>query len=226
MIAADVMTRPVFAVGADMPIAPAIRMMIERKLSGLPVIADGGRLIGIITEGDLLRRVEIGTAGTSPGWLTAFLHPGRAAERYTVTHARRVRDVMTTDVLTASEETPLDEIVDLMLRRHIKRIPIVRDDRLLGIVTRADLIRRVGEALETPISETDDKTLEWAIQKATEGERWAPHKTVTVTAVNGIAFLDGCVSDFRQRDALGALAETVPGVRSVENRVVYIEPIL
>jgi len=224
MIAADVMTRQVFAIGADTPIAQAIRIMSDRKLSGVPVVADGGRVIGMITEGDLLRRVEIGTAGKSPGWLTCFLLPGQTAERYTMTHARRVRDVMSSDVVTATEETSLNEIVDLMLRHRVKRIPIVRDERLLGIVARADLIRRVGETLETPASQTDDKTLEWAIQRAIEQERWAPQNAVTVTVVNGDASLDGCVFNLRQRDALGALAENVPGVRSVENRLVCIDP--
>src|SRR3954449_9254098 len=100
MIAADVMTRQVFAIGADTPIAQAIRIMNDRKMSGLPVVADGGRVIGMITEGDLLRRVEIGTGGESPGWPTCLLMPGRAAEKYTKTHARRVRDVMTSDVVT------------------------------------------------------------------------------------------------------------------------------
>ena len=131
---------------------------------------------------------------------------------------------MSSDVVTATEKSSLDEIVDLMLRHRVKRIPIVRDERLLGIVARADLIRRVGETLETPASQTDDKTLEWAIQRAIEQERWAPQNAVTVTVVNGDASLDGCVFNLRQRDALGALAENVPGVRSVENRLVCIDP--
>lgn len=224
MIARDVMSRPVSAVGKDLPIEAAIRIMSTRGVSGLPVVTNGGAVIGIITEGDLLRRAEIDTAGEPASWLRCVLMPGSAAERYQRTHARRVEEVMTTDVATAPETASLDDIVTLMLRRRIKRVPILRDGVLAGMVSRADLVRRVGESLSQATPGGDDAQVEQAIYAAMDREDWAPHGAITVSVKSGVARLDGCLFDMRQRAALSVLAENVPGVQLVKNRISCIEP--
>lgn len=224
MIATDIMTRPVLAVDPETPLVQAIRLMTEHKVSGLPVVGQDGRIQGILTEGDLLRRVETGTAGEPPGWLASFLMPGREASRYVRTRGRRVGEVMTADVITVTEDTSLPDMVALMQRHHVKRLPVVRDGKLLGVVSRADLVRRVGEALAAEISPGSDEAIRKAILDEMARERWTAPRAVSVEVKDGVAALDGCLFDLRERDALGVLAENAPGVKRVENRIVCIEP--
>jgi CBS domain-containing protein len=224
MIAADIMTHPVFAISPETPLAQAIKLMIDHRISGVPVVDREGCLVGMLTEGDLLRRVEIGTDGETAGWLTSFLLPGREADRYVVTHGRLVGEVMTPEVVSIAEDTPLPEVVRLMRRHGIKRVPVLREGRLLGIVSRADLVRRVGEALAAPPATVDDGTIHQAILDAMDREAWAPGRMVSVSVHDGAVQLDGCLFDIRERDALGVLVANVPGVGKVENRIVCIEP--
>jgi CBS domain-containing protein len=224
MNAADIMTRDVVAVGPDSSVEQAIHLMTTRHISGVPVVGQGGQLVGILTEGDLLRRVETGTAGKQAGWLANFLMPGREAASYVLTHGRRVADVMTADVVTVSEDTPLEELVDTMVRHRVRRLPVVRDGRLLGIVSRADLVRQVGQALTASAAQTDDGAIHRAIIDAMHAQPWAPGNLVTVAVKDGVVQLDGVLFDFRERQALEVLAANVPGVKKVENGIVCIEP--
>src|SRR5215475_14429927 len=121
MKAKDVMTSSVISVEPEVPVLQAVRIMLQRRVSGLPVIDREGRLVGIVTEGDFLRRAETGTQRRRPRWLEYLLGPGRLADEYTRSHGRKVREVMTADPLTASDDTPLDEIVHTMEKRGIKR---------------------------------------------------------------------------------------------------------
>ena len=123
MKAADVMTRDVRTVGPATPVAEAIRLMLDNKISGLPVLDDAGKLVGIITEGDLLRRSEMGTERHRPRWLEILMGPGRMAGEYVRAHGRKVEGIMTTDLVSVAADTPLDEVVGLMERRRIKRVP-------------------------------------------------------------------------------------------------------
>jgi CBS domain-containing protein len=224
MLAADIMTYPALVIDLEAPLLQAIRLMTEHNVSGLPVVSQTGAVVGILTEGDLLRRVETGTEGDPPGWLTSLLRPGRDADLYVATHGRRVSEVMTSDVITISEDAPLQDVVKLMQRHHIKRLPVIRDGRPIGIVSRADLVRRVGEVLSTSAVSADDDAIKQAILSAMEREPWARGDMVSVTAQNGVVQLDGCLFDIRGRDAFGVLAENVPGVVRVENRIICIEP--
>ncbi len=224
MIAADIMTHPALAIDPDAPLAQAIRLMTAHRLSGLPVVAQDGQLVGMLTEGDLLRRVETGTEGERPGWLASFLMPGREASRYVRSHGRKVGEVMTSGVVSATEATSLPELVQLMQRHHVKRIPVVREGRLVGIVSRADLVRRIGEALSTEDVSADDATIQQAVLAAMEREPWVRGNRVSVAVHGGVVDLDGCLFDIRAREAVGVVAENVPGVKRVENRIVCIEP--
>jgi len=224
MIAADIMTHPVFAIDPETPLAQAIRLMTEHKVSGLPVVGTDGQLVGMLTEGDLLRRVETGTEGDRPGWLTSFLLPGREAEKYVLTHGRRVGELMTSRVVAVAPETPLQEVVALMQRHHVKRVPVVRNGQLLGIVSRADLVRRVGDALSAAPPTADDEAIRRSILAAMDKQSWAAGKMISIAVKDAVVELDGCLFDTREREALGVLAENAPGVKRVENRIVCIEP--
>ena len=224
MVVADIMTHPALAIDPQAPLLQAIRLMTGHRVSGLPVVDPQGRILGILTEGDLLRRAETGTAGERPGWLASFLRPGRSAQRYVATHARRVGEVMTTEVIAVTEDTSLADAVELMQRHRIRRLPVVRDGRLLGVVSRADLVRQLGELLAADAPSADDGALHRAVIEAMDREPWARGHAVSVAAKDGVVQLDGCLFDMNARGALGVLAENVPGVRRVENRIVCIEP--
>lgn len=224
MIAAEIMTHPVLAIDPSAPVSQAIRLMSQHHVSGLPVVERDGQLAGILTEGDLLRRVEIGTEGDAPGWLAALFRPGHQAAKFVLTRGRRVRDVMSWDVVSVPEDTSLADVVALMRRHGIKRIPVVRDGRLLGIVSRADLVRRVGEVLSADeAASANDATIQREIVEAMGREPWVSTASINVAVREGVVELDGCVFDLRERDAMGVLAETVPGVKRVENRIACIE---
>jgi CBS domain-containing protein len=138
------MTGRVVTVAPDASVLEAIRLMLERHISGLPVIDASGALVGVITEGDFLRRVETGTERKRPRWLELVLGPRRLAEEYVHTHARRVEEVMTHEPITVTEDTPLDDVVKIMERRRIKRLPVMRGSQLVGVVSRANLLHALA----------------------------------------------------------------------------------
>lgn len=224
MITADIMSRPVIAVGPDAPLAQAVRLMVDNRVSGLPVIDADGCVVGMLTEGDLLRRVETGTEDQAPGWFVGFFIPGRRAAQYILTHGRLVSEVMTPNVLSVTEGTPLLDVVGLMQRKRIKRLPVVRGDRMVGIVSRADLVRVVADALGTPAATANDASIRQAILDELDHQAWAPKNGISIAVEKGVVLLEGCLFDLRERDAMGVIAENAPGVRRVENRIVCIEP--
>jgi CBS domain-containing protein len=136
MNVADVMTRNVLSVSPDATVEEAARMMLERRISGLFVVDDKGELAGIVTEGDLLRRDELGTERHRPWWLRLLVSPGRQAADFTRTHGRRVRDVMTEDVVSVRADARLDQVVETMEQNRIKRLPVTDDGRVVGVVSR------------------------------------------------------------------------------------------
>jgi CBS-domain-containing membrane protein len=147
MNVADVMTKVLVTVRSDAYLQEAAALMVQHCVSGLPVVDETGTLIGLITEGDLIRRAELGTAGAQPGWLSIFLNPGRAAREYVRTHGRKVGEIMTREVITTSPNAPLSAIVDIMESQQVKRLPVLQNQRLVGIVSRADLLRALAQLL-------------------------------------------------------------------------------
>src|SRR5712691_4551257 len=142
------MTRDVVTVRGNASIAAAIRLMLDNRVSGLPVFGDDDKVVGILTEGDLLRRSETGTERHRPRWLEFLMGPGRIAGDYVRTHGRKVEEIMTRDLVSVTGDTPLDDVVQLMEHRRIKRVVVLEDDVLVGIVSRADLLRALERALE------------------------------------------------------------------------------
>ena len=132
MKAKDVMTANVISITPEASVLDALRLTLQHQISGLPVVDRNGGLVGIVTEGDFLRRTETGTERKRPRWLEFLVGPGTLARDYVRSHARRVNEVMTCDVETVTEEAQLGDIVNLMEKRRIKRVPVLRDDRLVG----------------------------------------------------------------------------------------------
>lgn len=225
MQAKDVMTHSVISVGPNDSVERAIQLMLQNNISGLPVIDPLGRLQGMLTEGDFLRRAEIRTERRRPRWLQYLMSPGRLADEYTRTHGRKVAEIMSIDPATAAEDTPLEEVVSLMEKRRVKRIPVLRGDKVVGILSRANLLRALaGIAAQTKRSNADDQSIRESLLAELRKQQWSPLGSVDVTVHNGVVDLWGGILDERERQALIVAAEDTPGVKRVNDHLAFIEP--
>ncbi len=225
MIAAEIMTRDVKTVSPDATIDEAVGVLLAIHVSGLPVVDGEGKLVGIVSESDFLHRAEIGTAKRRARWIEFLLGPGEIAQSYVLSHSRKVADVMTRDVATVGEEASLTEIVEVMEKRKVKRVPVITGDRLVGIISRADLLRALtaarAPAPEKPL--TDQAILDRLIAEL-NSQGFASPRTLDVTVDKGVVTLTGEIFDERQRPALTVAAENIPGVVKVIDHLVWIEP--
>ena len=225
MKAADVMTPDPVCISPDASIVDAIRLMLERKFSGLPVVDARGSLVGIVTEGDLLRRTETGTQRKRSWWIE-FLMGGRLATEYVQTSGRKVKDVMTSEVRTVTEDTPLEEVVHLMERHQIKRVLVVRDRKLVGIVTRANLLHALASvAAETKPGPATDTSIRERLYAELKSQPWAPVGLINVVVRNGVVHLSGTLLDERHRGAIHVATERIPGVKAIEDHLVWVDPV-
>ena len=226
MNAGDVMTQSTVTVDPDASIMHAIHLMLKRRISGLPVVDNAGVLVGILTEGDLLRRAELGTQKRRPRWIEFLIGPGRLASEYVSACGRTVREVMTTLVHTVTEDTPLTDVVKIMESRQIKRLPVVRDGRIVGILSRANLLRAlVSIARDAKPVETSDFRIRQRLLDELGKQSWAPAALVDVIVRNGVVHLWGTLLEERQRQGIRVVAENTPGVKRVEDHLVWIEPL-
>lgn len=225
MKASDVMSRNVVSARPDMPVAEAIGLMLDRGISGLPVVEADGSVVGILTEGDLLRRSETGTQKRRSRWLELLLGPGRLADEYVKTHARVVGELMTREVVAVGEDTPLDAVVALMEENRVKRLPVVRDGKIVGIVSRADLLRALRHSLGGAPAPAGDGAIRERVLAEIARAPWCPREGITVEVADGVVDLGGVVFDEKQREALIVVAENVPGVREVKDHLVWVEPV-
>jgi CBS domain-containing protein len=226
MKASDVMTRDVVTIARGTPIREAIRLMLVHRISGLPVVDAQRKVEGILTEGDLLRRSELATERRRWPWLDFVLGPGRLASDYVKTHGRICDELMSLDVISVAPDTSLAEIVHLMERRRIKRLPVLENDALVGIVSRPDLLAALARALDAPQTPAgDDAAIRERILAEFDKLDWAPRSGVTVSVENGIVAFDGVLVDEHERIALRVAAENVPGVKGIVDRLVWVEPV-
>ena len=228
MRAQDIMTRTVTTARPDTKLVDLANRMVAERISGLPVVDAGGKLVGVVTEGDLLRRCETGTEAQHGGFFALFRGPGRLADEYVRSHGRTVADVMTTDVLSVTEDTELADIVDMMIKRHIKRVPVVQGDALVGLVSRADIVRQLATKLnaqQPPAHPVDDATIAHAVRTELANAKWANAHNVIVSVNAGVVSLEGVIFNESIRDALRVAAENTEGVTKVEDHMVWVEPV-
>lgn len=212
MNVAEVMTPDVATVRPDTPLVDAIDLMVERGISGLPVVDGIGAPIGVLTEGDLLRRIELGTDMDHAGLLEVA---GNAAD-YVRSRGRRVRDVMTQSPITIPETAPISLVVKLMREHQIRRLLVVCDGVLAGIVTRADLVRAIGRLLRQEAGQDGtDRALEARIREELALQSWLPDR-LSVVVHDGVAEITGVLSDVKQREGVRVLCENTSGVSAVK----------
>jgi CBS domain-containing protein len=225
MKVADVMTREVVSIAPEASVIEAVRLMLQHKISGLPVIDASGRLQGVVTEGDFLRRVETGTERKRSRLVEFLLGPGRLATDYVHAAGRKVEEVMTPNVRTVSEDEQLEKVVHLMERYRVKRVPVVRGDKVVGIVTRQNLIRALASlALAAHPVAADDAAIRERLLGELKRQSWAPVGLIDVVVKDGVVKLSGALTDERERQAIRIAAENIAGVKQVEDHLVWIEP--
>jgi CBS domain-containing protein len=224
MRAHQIMTRQVVTVGPDTTIVEAAATMLQNHISGLPVVDASGKLVGIVSEGDFIRRAEIGTQRKNGRWLKFLLGSGSAAGDFVRERGRKVGEVMTKEPFTVTEDTSLEDIVDLMEKNNVKRLPVTRGDRIVGIVSRSNLLQAVADlAREVPDPTADDDHIRDRIIATIEKADWMPFG-LNVIVHNGVVHLNGVITEERSRKAAIVAAETVAGVREVHDHLCWVEP--
>lgn len=223
MKASDVMVRHVITIGPDEEVSQAARMLADHDISALPVVDEQRRMLGILSEADLLRREEIGTEKRRPAWLEAVTPSSRLAEDYSKSHGRKVRELMSETVISASPDAPLSEIARLLERKRIKRVPIVEDGKLVGIVSRANLIQALASAPPPMLSMRNsgtDQAIRSQILDHLGRQPWTGFGERNVIVADGVVHLWGLVGSPEERKALFALAESVPGVQRISDELI------
>ena len=225
MKALDVMVRDVVTVQPDESVADAIKLLAEHDVSALPVVDDHDNVVGVISEADLVHREEIGTEKHRPWWLEAVTPATTLAEEFAKSHGRRVEEIMSTDVVSAAEDTPLSEIATLLERHRIKRVPILRSGKLVGIVSRSNLIQALASAQAQTGTKTDgggetDRKIRNELLDRLGEQEWTDFGERNVIVRDGIVHVWGLVGSEEERKALLALAEGVPGVVSVSDETI------
>ena len=224
MKAADVMVRSVVTVHPETDVAEAVKLLTERDISALPVVDAQGALVGILSEADLLHRAEIGTEKRRSWILESLTAASTLAEDFAKTHGKKVGEIMTSTVVTATEEDTLGDIAALFERHRIKRVPIVRDGRVVGVVSRSNLIQALASAAGSgEAGETSDRRIRSELIERLEKEHdWTDFGARNVTVHNGVVHLWGLITSDVERRALTALAEEVPGVSRVRDEMFAI----
>jgi CBS domain-containing protein len=223
MRAHQIMTRPVIVVTPETTIVEAANTMLQKHVSGLPVVDATGKLVGIVSEGDFIRRSEIGTQRKRGRWLRFILGPGKSASDFVHEHGRKISEVMTRSPLTISEDTALDEIVELMEKNNVKRLPVIRADKVVGIVSRANLLQAVASlAREVPDPTADDDHIRNRVIDTMEKNDWCPFG-LSVIVKDGIVHLSGVITEERARQAAVVAAETVEGVKKVHDHLCWVD---
>jgi CBS domain-containing protein len=223
MRAHQIMTRPVVTVTPETTVVEAANIMLQRHFSGLPVVEASGKLIGIISEGDFIRRSEIGTQRKRGRWLKLILGPGKEATDFVHEHGRKVAEIMTPDPLSVTEDTPLEEIVQLMEKHNVKRLPVLHGDLLVGIVSRANLLQAVASlARQIPDPTADDDHIRNSIIDALEKTDWCPFG-LSVIVRDGIVHLSGVITEERSRQATIVAAENIAGAKKVHDHLCWVD---
>jgi CBS domain-containing protein len=224
MKASDIMTTGVVSTKPECPLSEVLQAMRDRRISGLPVINSAGKLVGILTEGDCLRRVETGTEIKRPLWRELFTGPEKLAEEYIRAHGRKVVEVRTPDPITVTEDTDVSEIIHLMEKNRIKRLPVMKGDAVVGIVSRANVIRALAGLLHGAKTNEADTEIRNNIVAEFAKLPWAANELVDVRVKDGVADLWGSFTAFRQDEAAVVAAENVVGVKEVRSHLSWIDP--
>ena len=224
MRAKDIMTTQVLTVTPDTPVREVAAFLLQHHISGVPVVDSAGRVLGMIGEIDLIHRIAARGERHRSWWQTLIAGPSVDAAEFVKIHGLRAADVMTSDVATTTEDTPVEEIAHTLEARQIRRVPVIRDGKLVGIVSRADLLRVIVAATSEKdgVASVDDRALRDRILAELTQHDWSRAIQLNVSVTSGVAHLNGFTYSEAERQALRVVAEEIPGVRAVENHLTVI----
>ena len=222
MKAADVMVRNVITVSPDACVQDVAHILLTSRISGVPVVGPNGELVGIVSEGDLMRRVEAGTGRRRPWWLAILTGKEALAMEFIREHSRKVADVMTREVITAALDTPLWKIANLLEKNAIKRVPIVEGGKVIGIVSRANLLQALASLSKRAevVTGVDDSQIRDKVLTQLNGEPWTRPSLINVIVQDGTVELWGIVDSASEKKAVRIAAEVTPGVRAVNDNLI------
>jgi CBS domain-containing protein len=222
----DVMTTSVVSVRPEATVEEIAKLLVEGRISAVFVVDDAGRPLGVVSEGDLMRRAETGTERVRSWWLRFFADPAALASEYAKTHGRRARDVMTTNLVQLGEETSLGEVAALLETNRIKRVPVVREGRIVGVVSRANLVQALAVAKPGTVASSDrDRSIREKLAAELSSQPWASALAKNIIVSDGVVHLWGLVLSEEEGRAMRVAAERIPGVRAVENHLT-IQPLV
>jgi CBS domain-containing protein len=220
MNASDVMTVRVITIEPDATVQAAAKLMLERGISALPVVDKSGRLIGIISEGDLVRRTETGTERKPSWWLNFISGTDQLAYDFVKAHGTKVSDVMTREVVVAKPDTPLRDVARLLESNRIKRVPVVEEDLVIGVVSRANLLQALASAKPRQgATQPSDADLRDTIIDRLSAQPWSHPSLLNPIVTDGVVDLWGMVLTPTEHDAVRVLVEETPGVRGVNSHL-------
>ena len=221
MNAADVMVTNVITVGLDACLQDVAHLLLTNRISAVPVVDSDGKVVGIVSEGDLMRRAEAGTGRRRSWWLSLLTGKEGLAAQYVKEHSRKVADVMTRDVITATPDTPLQDIANILEKNSIKRVPIIEDGKMVGLVSRANLLQALASLRKQIEGGTpnDTKIRETVVQRL-NAEPWLRSSLINVIVQDGTVELWGIVDSPTEKKAVRVAAEETPGVRAVNDNLI------
>jgi CBS domain-containing protein len=221
MKAADVMVTSVISVGPEVRVQDVANILLKNRISAVPVISADGSILGIVSEGDLMRRAEVGTDRRRSWWLAMLTGREALAADYVRENSRKVTDIMTRDVVSVKPDTELREIATLLEKHSIKRVPVVQDGKLVGIVSRANLLQALaGLPKEIEVGAPDDPSIRNSVVARLNSASWARPALINVIVQNGTVDLRGVVDSQIEKEAVLVAAEVTPGVRAVNDHLV------
>ena len=220
----EVMTYGAIGLPETSTLAEAAETLLKARISAVLVYDADKALVGVLSEGDVMRRSELGSERKRPRWLESLLSGGRLAESYAHSHGRKIGEIMTRKLITISEDAELGVAVDLMLRQGVKRLPVLRGEAVVGIISRSDLLKALVKALPKPDGKHPDAEIRTTIEGELDKLGWAPRASVRVEVQNGVVTFGGAITDERLRPGLRVIAENTPGVTEVHDRMCWIEP--
>lgn len=226
MQAADVMTKDVITVSPDTEVREIVELLIKHRISAVPVVNAERHVLGIVSEGDLMRRVENDTEKRDSWWLSALFSGANDAEKYIKSHGRKAADVMSSELVTIKEDTPLYKVAQTLEKHHIKRVPVVRDQQLVGIVSRANLLQgfaAVAAGVTESASETDQSLRDKVVHELLDKVGLTGGR-INVIVSEGEVQIWGLVENATERKAAGVAAESIKGVKTVVNHLGVAPP--
>ena len=221
MRAHDIMTTPVVTVPPDLSVQEIAALMVEKRISGIPVVSPDGAILGIVSESDLLRRTELGLDETTPRWPAMLANSHEIARNFTKIHGIKAHDVMARPVVSVGDDSPIQAVADTLARHAIKRVPVMKDGKLTGIIARSDLVRAYAQTKPATSGQVHlgNGVIHKAITDAMHGKPWLDTSYLNISVNDGVVRLSGYVQSRDHSNAVRVLIEELPGVERVEQNL-------